>query len=126
TSFVNLSNIVALQRLFFALILLAGGVAATFLASRRPELITTETGGSVGDRQASIVPVGSRAVRAAIRKYQPVVALHGHIHESRGVQKIVRTLCINPGSDYSSGLLRGAVIDLADDGTCLDFLLTTG
>ncbi|HUB40928.1 MAG TPA: hypothetical protein VMA72_18925, partial [Streptosporangiaceae bacterium] len=46
TSFVNLSNIVALQRLFFALILLAGGVAATFLASRRPELITTETGGS--------------------------------------------------------------------------------
>jgi APA family basic amino acid/polyamine antiporter len=40
TSFVNLSNIVALQSLFFALILLAGGVAATFLPSRRPELIT--------------------------------------------------------------------------------------
>jgi basic amino acid/polyamine antiporter, APA family len=52
TSFVNLSNIVALQSLFFALILLAGGVAATFLASRRPELITTETGGTEGDRQA--------------------------------------------------------------------------
>jgi uncharacterized protein len=74
----------------------------------------------------SIVPVGSHAVRAAIKKYQPVVALHGHIHESRGVQKIGRTLCINPGSDYSSGVLRGAVIDLAEDGTCLDFLLTTG
>jgi uncharacterized protein len=74
----------------------------------------------------SIVPVGSHAVRAAIRKYQPVVALHGHIHESRGVQKIGRTLCINPGSDYSSGVLRGAVVDLAEDGTCLDFLLTTG
>jgi amino acid transporter len=40
TSFVNLSNIVALQSLFFALILLAGGVAATFLPGRRPELIT--------------------------------------------------------------------------------------
>jgi amino acid transporter len=40
TSFVNLSNIVALQSLFFALILLAGGVAATFLPFRRPELIT--------------------------------------------------------------------------------------
>jgi amino acid transporter len=40
TSFVNLSNIVALQSLFFALILLAGGVAATFLPRRRPELIT--------------------------------------------------------------------------------------
>ncbi len=74
----------------------------------------------------SIVPVGSHAVRAAIKKYQPVVALHGHIHESRGVQKIGRTLCINPGSDYSSGVLRGVVVDLADDGTCLDFLLTTG
>jgi uncharacterized protein len=74
----------------------------------------------------SIVPVGSHAVRAAIKKYQPPVALHGHIHESRGVQKIGRTLCINPGSDYSSGVLRGAVVDLAEDGTCLDFLLTTG
>jgi basic amino acid/polyamine antiporter, APA family len=40
TSFVNLSNIVALQSLFFALILLAGGVAATFLPYTRPELIT--------------------------------------------------------------------------------------
>ncbi len=74
----------------------------------------------------SIVPVGSHAVRDAIKKYQPGVALHGHIHESRGVQKIGRTLCINPGSDYSSGVLRGAVVDLAEDGTCMDFLLTTG
>ncbi|HUC56111.1 MAG TPA: APC family permease [Streptosporangiaceae bacterium] len=40
TSFVNLSNIVALQSLFFALILLAGGVAAWFLPYKRPELIT--------------------------------------------------------------------------------------
>ncbi|SRR5579875_646183 len=74
----------------------------------------------------SMVPVGSHAVREAIKRYQPVVGLHGHIHESRGVQKIGRTLCINPGSDYSSGVLRGAVVDLAGDGTCLDFLLTTG
>ena len=74
----------------------------------------------------SIVPVGSHAVRDAIRRYQPPVGLHGHIHESRGVQKIGRTLCINPGSDYSSGVLKGAVVDIAADGTCLDFLLTTG
>ena len=74
----------------------------------------------------SIVPVGSHAVREAIKRYQPVVALHGHIHESRGAQKIGRTLCVNPGSDYSSGVLRGAVIDIAQDGSCLDFLLTTG
>jgi len=74
----------------------------------------------------SIIPVGSHAVREAIKRYQPVVGLHGHIHESRGAQKIGRTLCVNPGSDYSSGVLRGAVIDLAQDGSCLDFLLTTG
>ncbi len=74
----------------------------------------------------SIVPVGSHAVREAIKRYQPVVGLHGHIHESRGAQKIGRTLCVNPGSDYSSGVLRGAVIDIAQDGSCLDFLLTTG
>ena len=74
----------------------------------------------------SIIPVGSHAVREAIKRYQPVVGLHGHIHESRGAQKIGRTLCVNPGSDYSSGVLRGAVIDIAQDGSCLDFLLTTG
>jgi uncharacterized protein len=74
----------------------------------------------------SIIPVGSKAVREAIKKYQPVVGLHGHIHESRGAQKIGRTMCINPGSDYSTDLLRGAVVDLAADGTFLDFLLTAG
>ena len=74
----------------------------------------------------SIIPVGSHAVRDAIQRYQPSVGLHGHIHESRGAQKIGRTLCVNPGSDYSSGVLRGAVVDIAQDGSCLDFLLTTG
>jgi basic amino acid/polyamine antiporter, APA family len=39
TTYANLSNIVALESLFFALILLAGGVAATFLAHRRPDLV---------------------------------------------------------------------------------------
>jgi uncharacterized protein len=74
----------------------------------------------------SIIPVGSHAVREAISRYQPAVGLHGHIHESRAAQKIGRTLCVNPGSDYGSGVLRGAVVDIAEDGTCLDFLLTTG
>jgi Icc-related predicted phosphoesterase len=74
----------------------------------------------------SIVPVGSTAVRDTIKKYQPTVALHGHIHESKGAQKIGRTLCLNPGSDYAADLLRGVVVDLAEDGTCLDFLFTAG
>jgi APA family basic amino acid/polyamine antiporter len=39
TTYADLTNIVALESLFFALILLAGGVAATFLASRRSDLL---------------------------------------------------------------------------------------
>jgi uncharacterized protein len=74
----------------------------------------------------SFIPVGSKAVRDAISHYQPVVGLHGHIHESRAVQKIGRTVCLNPGSDYSADLLRGAVVDIAEDGSYLDFLFTAG
>ncbi len=60
-----------------------------------------------------MVPVGSKAVRAAIEKYQPLVSVHGHIHESRSAQKIGRTMCINPGSEYGEGILRGVVLDLS-------------
>jgi Icc-related predicted phosphoesterase len=74
----------------------------------------------------SIIPVGSTAVRDAIKRYQPVVGLHGHIHESRAAQKIGDTLCLNPGSDYTADLLRGAIVDIAQDGSYLDFLFTAG
>jgi Icc-related predicted phosphoesterase len=74
----------------------------------------------------SYVSVGSKAVRAAIEQYSPVVALHGHIHESRAAQRIRRTLCLNPGSDYSADVLRGAIVDVAADGSYRDFLFTTG
>ena len=57
--------------------------------------------------------VGSKAVRATIEKYQPLVGLHGHIHESRSAQKIGRTMCINPGSEYGEGLLRGVLLELS-------------
>ncbi len=59
-----------------------------------------------------MISVGSKAVRAAIEKYQPLVGLHGHIHESRSAQKIGRTMCINPGSEYGEGVLRGVIVDL--------------
>src|ERR1700674_5294827 len=74
----------------------------------------------------SIIPVGSKAVRDAIKKYQPVVGLHGHIHESRGAQQIGRTMCLNPGSDYTADVLRGVIVDFADDGSYIDFLFTSG
>lgn len=74
----------------------------------------------------SFIPVGSKAVRETIKRYQPVVGLHGHIHESRAAQKIGNTLCLNPGSDYTADLLRGAVVDIAQEGSFLDFLFTAG
>jgi hypothetical protein len=59
---------------------------------------------------------GSTAVRSAIEKYQPMLGLHGHIHESRGVEKVGKTLCTNPGSEYAEGILRGVVINLKPEG----------
>lgn len=71
------------------------------------------------------VPVGSRAVRKAIEQHQPLLSLHGHIHESRGVAHIGRTLCINPGSEYSEGILRGVIVDISE-GKVDRYLLTSG
>jgi len=64
-------------------------------------------GGSV-----EMTAAGSQAVRELIERHQPLVALHGHIHESRGVTKIGRTVCINPGSEYGEGVLHGALLVL--------------
>jgi hypothetical protein len=71
------------------------------------------------------VHVGSRAVAHMIEKYQPVLGLHGHIHESRGIQKVKRTTLINPGSEYSEGILRGVVLVL-DKGKLKDYIFTSG
>jgi Icc-related predicted phosphoesterase len=59
-----------------------------------------------------IAGVGSSAVRDAIAAYQPMLSLHGHIHESRGEAKIGKTVALNPGSEYSEGVLRGVIITL--------------
>jgi uncharacterized protein len=61
---------------------------------------------------AVMKPVGSVAVRDAINMHQPLLSVHGHIHESRGIKKMGRTLAINPGSVYGDGVLQGAVIEL--------------
>ncbi|OLC47915.1 MAG: hypothetical protein AUH80_04080 [Chloroflexi bacterium 13_1_40CM_4_65_16] len=60
-----------------------------------------------------MVPVGSTAVRDAIQKYQPLLGLHGHIHECRAMKRIGRSMCINPGSDYYTGALRGAILQVS-------------
>jgi uncharacterized protein len=76
---------------------------------------------------AVMKPVGSTAVRDAILKHQPLLSLHGHIHESRGVKRMGRTLSINPGSVYGDGVLQGAVLDLnAKKGKVARYLLVNG
>jgi uncharacterized protein len=62
--------------------------------------------------QVQMVPVGSTAVRDAEQTYQPMLGLHGHIHESSGIRRIGRTVVLNPGSDYSTGALNGALVTL--------------
>lgn len=63
--------------------------------------------------QPNPISVGSTAVRQIIEEYQPLLALHGHIHESRGEARIGRTLCINSGSEYNSGRIHGVTVKLA-------------
>jgi hypothetical protein len=69
--------------------------------------------------------VGSTAVLDSIKKYQPLLGLHGHIHESRGVEQIGRTVCVNPGSEYSEGILRGVIVTL-DGGKVKNTQFTSG
>jgi Icc-related predicted phosphoesterase len=61
-----------------------------------------------------MTPVGSVSVRKEIEMHRPMLGLHGHIHESRGSVKIGRTLCLNPGSEYNTGILRGLVVNLSN------------
>jgi Icc-related predicted phosphoesterase len=81
---------------------------------------TLEIGG-----KPHMVPVGSPAIRQAIDKYQPRLGLHGHIHESRGSQKLGKTLCLNPGSEYGEGVLRGVIVDIDKKGVKA-FTFTSG
>jgi Icc-related predicted phosphoesterase len=73
--------------------------------------------------QPKLIPVGSTAVREAIERFQPLVALHGHVHESRGVTSIGRTLCINPGSDYHTGRISGALVHLRGERADYQFVV---
>lgn len=65
--------------------------------------------------QAKMAPVGSTAVRDVILEVQPLLGLHGHIHESSGTRRLGRTIAINPGSDYSTGALNGTLVTLERD-----------
>jgi Icc-related predicted phosphoesterase len=71
------------------------------------------------------IHAGSIGAKKMVEKYQPLLGLFGHIHESRGAQKAGRTLMINPGSEYSEGILKGVIIML-DKKKVKDYVFTSG
>ncbi len=68
---------------------------------------------------------GCKAVLDAIRQHQPLLGIHGHIHEGRGNIRVGQTVCVNPGSVYPEGILQGALITL-EDGAVKNVTLTQG
>ncbi|MFC0878812.1 metallophosphoesterase [Saccharicrinis sp. FJH2] len=71
----------------------------------------------------NIVHTGSTAVFESIKEYQPLLSLHGHIHESKGFEYIGRTLSLNPGSEHEKGILNAYIIDIDEKCTIRDFYL---
>jgi Icc-related predicted phosphoesterase len=63
-----------------------------------------------------MIHVGSTSIRKLIEKYQPLLGLHGHIHESYASDKIGNSVIINPGSEYTEGILRGFFIEFNSEG----------
>lgn len=76
--------------------------------------------------QIEMIGAGSSAVRESIEKHQPLLGLHGHIHESKGVFNLGRTICLNPGSEYGEGILRGLIFELGDKGGLKNYMFTSG
>jgi uncharacterized protein len=75
--------------------------------------------------QMVMISAGSVATRRSIEKYQPLMGIHGHIHESKGMVEIGRTMCFNPGSEYGEGILKGLLCEL-QDGKIASYMLTSG
>jgi Icc-related predicted phosphoesterase len=75
------------------------------------ENLKIKTGGG----QVLMKPAGSSAVRQFIERVQPLLSLHGHIHESPGHTRIGKTLSINAGSEYAEGIMKAAIINLERD-----------
>ena len=58
------------------------------------------------------IHAGCQTLSDIIKQHQPLLGLHGHIHEGRAKINIGKTICINPGSVYPEGILQGALITL--------------
>lgn len=73
-----------------------------------------------------MIPVGSTAVRRLIVEHQPLLGLHGHVHEGRGKYVLGRTTGFNPGSVYPEGRLQGVLIRLSAKKGVRSYTFTSG
>ncbi len=94
-------------------------IAPKLDATKDPPTPVTQGG------QQILIPVGSTTLREAILETQPVVGLHGHIHETKNAAKLKGTTCVDPGSEYSAGTLRGVIVNLERD-RVLSYQFTSG
>lgn len=62
---------------------------------------------------------GSKLIRRVIDKWQPTVHIGGHIHEGRGMQRLGKTLCVNPGAAHEG---QAAIINLKGDEVKVRFI----
>ena len=109
TSLVNLGSIVALQSLFFALILLAGGVAALMLPLRRPDLLDL-SGVAESERSRflrKVTWVGAATTILALFTVFELVA-HSSVYGKFSVESII-TLLIVLGSGPVIYLIARAI-----------------
>ena len=80
------------------------------------------------DTACDVIPggihVGSTAVREFLEEAQPDICLCGHIHEARAVDRVGRTIVVNPGAlaqggyvllRYNSGQLSAELKMLEED-----------
>lgn len=91
---------------------LEAGWAATAGAARRLMICHAPPYDTALDRLLNGRPVGSPAVREFIETHQPEAAIVGHIHEGRGLERIGRTLVVNPGALRDGGYV--VVDDVGD------------
>jgi len=84
------------------------GTRLDLAAELRPDLSPVMGPGGV-----KMIHVGSKAVSEALRKYRPLIGLHGHIHESAGEDFVEGVPVVNPGSEYGENILRGVIIQTA-------------
>ena len=66
---------------------------------------------TINDEVVTGKHVGSKIIREFIEWLQPLVVFTGHIHEGVGIDKIGKTLIINPGPFTNGGYAYASILD---------------